>query len=361
MIAKIKLNLVLLLLISLFGACAGPRLPGAKKLPPALPAAAAGADAAPPLLLSRWQDIPGWQSDDLTEAWQAFLVGCSRADSSVFSAICRDAKAYTPAHTEGLRQFFEAHFFPYQVVSPDGGREGLITGYYEPLLLGSRTPSERFRYPLYKKPHPTMSYFSREEIDGATGALQGYELLWADDLVDLFFLHIQGSGRLALDGGEITRLGYAGQNGHPYVAIGKLLIDDGELTREEVNLPTIKAWLRRNPEKAPTLLNRNPSYVFFRELPPDLDGPIGALGVPLTAGRSVAVDPNFIQLGAPVFLDTNWPGTAAPLQRLTVAQDKGGAIKGAVRADFFWGFGQEAEDYAGRMKEPGRIWVLLPR
>lgn len=333
---------------------AGTKKPSTLSLP-----VAPRADTA--LQLSRWQDIPGWQNDDVSSTWQAFLISCNRTGSNTFTTICRDAKTYSPTHAEGLRSFFETHFLPYQTVNADGGREGLITGYYEPLLFGSRTPSERFRYPLYKKPHPTVSYFSREEIDGAGSPLGGYELMWVDDLVDLFFLHIQGSGRIALESGEITRVGYAGQNGHPYVAIGKLLIEDGELVRETVNLPTIKAWLRLNPEKAPMLLNRNPSYVFFRELPPGLDGPIGAQGVALTGGSSVAVDPAYIPLGVPVFLDTVWPGTAVPLQRLMVAQDTGGAIKGAVRADFFWGFGPEAEDYAGRMKEAGRIWVLLPR
>ena len=358
MIKKIKLNLVLLLIISLFGACAAPRLAGTKQPPPSR--SVTSADIATSLMLSRWQDIPGWQEDDPSEAWRAFLISCGRATVGVFTAVCKQAKTHSGLHAAGVRQFFETYFLPYQV-SNNGSRDGLITGYYEPLLLGSRTPSERFRYPIYKQPHPTMAYFSREEIDGTAGMLLGYELLWVDDLVDLFFLHIQGSGRVALESGEVVRVGYAGQNGHPYVAIGKLLIEEGELIREEVNLPAIKSWLRRNPTKTATLLNRNPSYVYFRELPSGLDGPIGALGVPLTAGRSIAVDPSFIPLGAPVFLDTTWPASPTPLQRLTVAQDKGGAIKGAVRADLFWGFGPEAETYAGHMKEVGRLWVLLPR
>lgn len=358
MINRIKLNLVLLLLISLFGACAAPRFVGPKKLSPPLPTASA--DIATSLTLSQWQDMPGWHEDDLSEAWRAFLVSCGRSAVGVFTAICQQAKTYNVLDAAGVRQFLEKHFLPYQLSNTDGSRDGLITGYYEPLLLGSRTPSERFRYPIYQQPHPTMAYFSREEIDGTAGALLGYELLWVDDLVDLFFLHIQGSGRVALESGEVVRVGYAGQNGHPYVAIGKLLIEEGELIREEVNLPAIKAWLRRNPTKTSALLNRNPSYVYFRELPSGLDGPIGALGVPLTGGRSIAVDPGFIPLGAPVFLDTTWPASTAPLQRLTIAQDKGGAIKGAVRADLFWGFGPDAETYAGHMKEIGRLWVLLP-
>ncbi len=358
MINKIKLNLVLLILISLFGACAAPRFVSQKKAPPSY--STAKTDIVTSAMASRWQDVPGWQEDDLIDAWRAFLISCHRAGVGALTVICQQAKTYPAQHSEDVRQFFETHFLPYQLTNTDGSRDGLITGYYEPLLLGSRVPSERYRYPLYKPPHPTMTYFSREQIDGA-GALLGYELLWVDDLVDLFFLHIQGSGRVALESGEVVRAGYAGQNGHPYVAIGKLLIEDGELAREEVNLPAIKAWLRRNPSKTTTLLNRNPSYVFFRELPSGLDGPIGALGAPLTAGRSIAVDPGFIPLGVPVFLDTTWPTSTAPLRRLTIAQDTGGAIKGAVRADLFWGFGLEAETYAGHMKETGRLWVLLPR
>ena len=327
---------------------------------PPRPVPTAQTDITTSLMLSRWQDIPGWLEDDLLPAWGVFLISCGRPSIGVFTAVCQRAKTYPAKDSGSVRQFFETNFLPYQLSNTDGAREGLITGYYEPLLQGSRSPSPRFRYALYKQPHPTMTNFSREEIDGA-GALLGYELLWVDDLVDLFFLHIQGSGRVALENGEVVRVGYAGQNGYPYVAIGKLLIEDGELIREEVNLPAIKSWLRRNPAKAAALLNRNPSYVFFRELPAGLDGPLGALGVPLTAGRSIAVDPGFIPLGAPVFLDTTWPASAAPLQRLTVAQDTGGAIKGAVRADLFWGFGSEAETYAGYMKETGRLWLLLPR
>lgn len=321
------------------------------------------------LRLSQFESVPGWHSDALIEAWPAFLKSCHRTPSSARQTICSRANALAPSTSDEVRGFFETHFLPYQVIDSAGYSEGLITGYYEPLLFGSRIPTERYRYPLYKKPDNLANLastsaepLSRAHIDGPMQPLKGYELLWVDDAIDLFFLHIQGSGKVLLEeSNEIVSVGYAGQNGYPYVAIGKLLIEDGELSRESVNMPNIKAWLRNNPEKATNLLNRNPSYIFFRELPAGLSGPLGALGVPLTGGRSVAVDPAFIPLGAPVFLDTTWPGTASPLQRLTIAQDTGGAIKGAVRADFFWGFGAQAEDYAGRMKETGRIWVLLPQ
>ena len=171
----------------------------------------------------------------------------------------------------------------------------------------------------------------------------------------------QGSGRIELPDGSHLRVGYADQNGHPYKSIGKLLVERGELKLEEASMQGIKAWGEANPDKLAELLNSNPSYVFFRELPNGLSGPLGALGVPLTAGRSIAVDPKFIPLGAPVFLSTTWPNSAQPLNRLMMAQDTGGAIRGAVRADFYWGFGASAGELAGRMKQQGRMWVLLPK
>jgi membrane-bound lytic murein transglycosylase A len=185
-------------------------------------------------------------------------------------------------------------------------------------------------------------------------------LLWVDDAVELFFLQIQGSGRVRLDSGETVAIGYADQNGHPYRSIGRLLIDRGDLPLEQTSMQGIKAWARRNPDRLQELLNHNASYVFFRELPPGLPGPPGALGVPLSARRSLAVDPRFVPLGAPVFLATTWPNTKQPLNRLMLAQDTGGAIRGAVRADFFWGFGDDAPAQAGRMKQSGRMWVMLP-
>jgi membrane-bound lytic murein transglycosylase A len=182
-----------------------------------------------------------------------------------------------------------------------------------------------------------------------------------DDAVELFFLQIQGSGRVQLEDGSMLRLGYADQNGHPYRSVGRWLVERGELPLEKASLQGIQAWARQNPARMNDMLNYNASYVFFRELPADLPGPLGALGVPVTARRSVAVDPRFVPLGAPVYIATTWPNTAKPLNRLMLAQDTGGAIRGPVRADYFWGFGADAAREAGRMRQPLRMWVLLPK
>jgi membrane-bound lytic murein transglycosylase A len=213
-----------------------------------------------------------------------------------------------------------------------------------------------------------VPYYPRAEIGRGLPALAGKELLWVDDPVDLFFLQVQGSGRVRLDTGELVRVGYADQNGQPYKSIGRNLVEQGELKLEQASMQGIKTWGAANPAKLETLLNQNPSYVFFRELSntesgqtSDMDGPIGALGVPLTPERSIAVDPSRIPLGAPVFLATTWPNSTQPLQRLVLAQDTGGAIRGAVRADYFWGFGEAAGVQAGRMRQSARMWVLLPR
>jgi membrane-bound lytic murein transglycosylase A len=283
--------------------------------------------------------------------------------------------------------FFELNFDPYQVVNADESTSGMVTGYYEPLLFGSRRRTQRHRYPLYAPPpdlltidlssvYPELKnrrlrgrlegnrvvpYAARGEIDQEPAPLRGHELVWVDDAVDAFFLHIQGSGQVQLENGERLRLGYADQNGHPFRSLGALLIRRGELPPERASMQGIKDWARRHPRKVQEFMNANPSYVFFRELPRDLPGPIGSLGVPLTAERSIAVDPRVIPLGVPVYLATTWPNTTDPLQRLVVAQDTGGAITGAVRADFFWGFGDPAGQQAGKMRQAGLMWVLLPK
>ncbi|MGH6912588.1 MAG: murein transglycosylase A, partial [Geminicoccales bacterium] len=210
-----------------------------------------------------------------------------------------------------------------------------------------------------------VPYHSRGEIESGALDDRGLELLWVDDRVDKFFLQIQGSGQVVLEDGRLIRVGYAGQNGHPYRAIGRDLIEIGALPPEQVSMQSIRTWLEANPGAARAIMDRNRSYVFFQEnseLGPD-DGPIGAQGVPLTAGRSLAVDLRFIPLGAPVWLDSSapFPDGEAPLRRLMIAQDTGGAIKGVVRGDVFWGAGALAEAVAGRMKSTGRYAVLLPR
>ena len=300
--------------------------------------------------------------------------------------MCAVAENIRNPDRETARRFFESSLTPFQLLQGDGSEEGLITGDYVPLLRGSRKPSARYRHPLYGLPedllvvdltevYPELKgmrlrgrlegrrivpYYDRAQIEQGRAATAGREIVWVDDAIELFFLQIQGSGRVALENGETVRVGYADQNGHPYRSIGRLLIDRGELPLERASMQGIKAWAQANPGKVAELLNQNSSYVFFRELPSGTAGPPGALGVPLTPRRSVAVDPGFVPLGAPVYVATTWPLSTRPLNRLMLAQDTGGAIRGPVRGDFFWGFGEEAAREAGRMKQALRMWVLLP-
>lgn len=341
------------------------------------------------LRLATWEQLPGWLNDDPAQAWAALLQSCAglRANGA-WSGVCQAANAM-PAQpdTHAVRAFLQTAFQPWQVLQPDGSQEGLVTGYYEPLLRGSRSFSHKYRYPLYAAPddllvvdlsalypelkslrlrgrlqgNKVVPYWSREEIEGGAAPVRGKELAWVDDPVELFFLQIQGSGRIQLDNGQMMRVGYGEQNGHPYRSIGKWLVDNGELTLDKASMQGIKDWARRNPERLPALLNANPSYVFFRELNNHGAGPFGALGVPITPERSIAVDPRYIPLGAPVWLATTRPNSSEPMNRLVLAQDTGGAIRGNVRADFFWGFGEEAGKLAGAMKQKGRMWVLLPK
>lgn len=343
------------------------------------------------LRVTKWGALTGWATDDMRPAWDAFLQSCTvLKNQQLWEEICALADLMQKLDSVTLRQFFERHFVPYQVLNSDGGGDGLITGYYEPLLKGSRKPSKRYRYPLYTTPdellivdlgevYPELKslrlrgrlegrrvvpYYSRSEIEKDVGngapRLQGHELLWVEDAVELFFLQIQGSGRVEMEDGEIVRVGYQEQNGHPYKSIGKLLVERGELSLDKASMQGIKEWGRRNPSRLNELLYQNPSYVFFHERSTDSLGPLGALGVPLTAGRSLAIDPRAIPQGTPVFLSTTWPNSSKQLHRLMMAQDTGGAIKGGVRADFFWGFGEEAANQAGKMKQIGKMWVLMP-
>ena len=334
-------------------------------------------------------DLPGWRDDDMSQVIGALRASCTRLRSSpAWQEPCAAANSVGSAQ---LRPYFEAHFVPWRVAAADGKTEGLVTGYYEPLLRGSRVRSGTYGVPLYSQPEDLLTielssvspglrnlrlrgriegrrvipYFSRAEIDHGAAPLAGRELVWVDDAIEAFFLQIQGSGRIQLDSGETLRLGYADQNGHPYVSIGRTLIERGELRASDASMQGIQAWARANPARMSELLSQNPSYVFFRELPRQASdpalGPPGAMGTPLTAKRSIAVDPRFIPLGVPVYLSTTRPATDQPLNRLVFAQDTGGAIRGAVRADYFWGFGADAGNEAGRMRQQGRLWVLWPK
>ena len=366
---------------------------------PVCPAVTPEAPKAKTLEAVSWSEVSGWMDEDPGEAWETFLRSCTRLKAQ---AVWRESCALAVQLPAGasVRDFFETHFLPYRVANADGSVQGLATGYYEPLLRGSRRKEGPYRYPLYAAPEDLLivdlaeinpelkhlrlrgrldgrrvvPYYPRAEIERGLPALAGKELLWVDDPVDLFFLQIQGSGRVRLATGELVRVGYADQNGQPYRSIGRYLVEQGELKLEQASMQGIKAWGAANPEKLDALLNQNPSYVFFRELsmaeggqgsnaggPMTTGGPVGALGVALTPERSIAVDPRHIPLGAPVFLATTWPNSTQPLQRLVLAQDTGGAIRGAVRADYFWGFGDAAGAQAGRMRQGARMWVLLPR
>jgi membrane-bound lytic murein transglycosylase A len=370
--------------------------------PPAPPPAEPSFDLAP----VGFEALEGWQADDPRGALAAFRRSCDKLRAREAAVAigrapelgrvadwlpaCRAADEVDAGSGGAVRGFFESGFQPYAVT--DGGTsEGLFTGYYEPLLLGSRTYGGRYRVPLRRLPadlvrvdlgrfNPDLAgyaiqgrivdgqfipYHSRAEIEN--GALAGRDgaLLWVDDPIDKFFLQIQGSGQVRLDDGALVRVGYAGQNGHPYRAIGRDLIEIGAIEREQMSMQSIRAWLVAHPAEADMIMARNRSYVFFQEqtgLGPD-DGPLGAQNVPLTEGRSLAVDLRYIPLGAPVWLETTapWPEGDAPLRRLMVAQDTGGAIKGVVRGDVFWGAGPRAEAVAGRMRSQGRYFLLLPR
>lgn len=338
--------------------------------------------------LSSYSAMPGWGNDDLREAWPAFVNSCSALrNRAEWKEVCSTLKNVDVKDANSVRGFFEMNFSPYQVQHLDGGTEGMVTGYYEPLLKGSRSKGGVYQTALYAVPNDMLTidlgsvypdlknmrlrgrlvgnkvvpYASRAEI---LPFLAGKELVWVDDPVDAFFLQIQGSGRVQLnETGETIRVAYADQNGHPYKSIGRYLVDKGELTLDQASAQGIKGWITKNPSRQDELLNANPSVVFFKEeklMDPSI-GPKGALGVPLVAQRSIAVDPTQLPLGAPVFLSTTMPLSSNPLQRLMMAQDTGGAIRGAVRADFFWGFGREPGELAGRMKQRGMMWVLLPK
>ncbi|MEO5335443.1 MAG: murein transglycosylase A [Magnetospirillum sp. WYHS-4] len=352
--------------------------------------------------------LAGWETDRHGEALAAFRRSCPRLDAlssgrpldnggavkdggpdlgraDEWQAACKAAAGQPVNDDAGARRFFETWFSPFLVADNDR-EEGLFTGYYEAELKGSRKKHGPYRHPVHARPKDLVTadlgrfksdwkgqelngrlqgghlvpYASRNEI--VSGFLDGkaQELFWVDDPIELFFLHVQGSGRISLDDGRTVRVGYAGRNGHPYRAIGAELADRGVMRREDITMPAIRAWLAANPTQAAGLLNANPSYVFFRTV--EGDGPIGAQGVVLTPGRSLAVDKRFLPYGAPLWLETSDPlDPSRPLRRLLVAQDTGGAITGPVRGDVFWGHGPEAMARAGHMKQKGRYFLLLPK
>jgi membrane-bound lytic murein transglycosylase A len=342
-------------------------------------------------IAARWNELPGWDADAVEQAWPAMLSSCRLRTRADWQDVCAAAAQLAPASDSDIRAFFVSRFQPLHVIRT-GPRAaatqstGLLTGYYEPQLRGSRVARPGFDAPLYSPPDDLLTvdlgaiipelkgkrvrgrlvgkrvvpYYSREQLP-TDPALQGHEIVWLDSALDAFLLEIQGSGRIQLDDGSIIRLGFADQNGQPYRSIGRYLVEQQQLTVAQATMPGIRAWLAAHPQRLREVLDANPSVVFFQEQPlgdPAL-GPRGAQGIPLTAGRSIAVDPDFIPLGSPVYLAT--VGAAPSLQRLVVAQDTGGAISGAPRADFFCGTGPEAANTAGDLRAQVSMWLLWPR
>lgn len=342
--------------------------------PPPLPAALA------------FGDLPGWSGERHAEALPALLAACGMIrgmapDRPLGGAgplairagnlmpACTEAARLRPGRHAAARAFFERRFRPLLV------GDDTLTGYFEPELRGSLSPVPPFTVPLHRRPpelamdvpaaRPVRSALpDRAAIAAGALAGRGLELLWVDSPVDAFFLHIQGSGRVRLPDGRVLRVGYDGQNGHPYVAVGRVLVERGVMPREVVTMQSIRAWMAAaGPAEAAALMARNPSYVFFRLLPelPPASGPVGALGVSLTPMRNVAVDRAHVALGLPVWLNGRDPITGGPLRRLAVAADVGGAIRGPARADLFTGWGVEAAERAGRMRERAEVYALVPR
>ncbi len=346
----------------------------------------------------RYADVPGWGNDDHAAALAAFRAGCPAAisrkraktavpvDPAALRRACQVATSL-PAGTDRAtaRRFFEAQFQPVRVTA-----DGFVTGYFEPEVAGSLAPGGPYRVPLYRRPPDLVDvktgtgalagfsharrapggrltpYDDRAAIEAGALAGRGLELVWLADPVDAFFVHVQGSARVRLPDGRVLRVGYDGKNGHPYTAIGRLLIERGEIAREDMTAERLAAWLKAHPDEAGPLMAANASFVFFRPLDrPADEGPVGALGVPLVAGRSLAVDPAVQPYGVPIFVAADLPigpgGALAPFRRLMAAHDTGSAIKGAGRGDIFVGAGDAAGAVAGRLRHPAEVFVLVPR
>jgi membrane-bound lytic murein transglycosylase A len=337
---------------------------------------------------SEWNIIESsFDTDNVLSAWTAWLRSCSSLkQKNTWKKVCDFADDIKEPSDENIKNYFKKYFNVYTATNIDGSDTGIITGYYQPILKGSKVKTSHYKVPLYTTPQDLITvdlsevypelkskrlrgklmgnklvpYLSRAEIDGHASPLAGNEIVWVEDPVEAFFLEIQGSGIIHFDNGDVMQIGYADQNGYPFKAIGSTLVQKKEITMAEASMEGIKNWARKNISKLREFLNTNTSYVFFKKLPNDLPGPIGALGVSIEAERSIAIDPKFIPLGAPIFLSTTQPNSSKPLERLMVAQDTGGGIRGGVRADFYWGSGDEAGRRAGSMKQQGRIWILLP-
>nr|WP_085864291.1 murein transglycosylase A [Pseudooctadecabacter jejudonensis] len=307
--------------------------------------------AQPTYQLLQFDDLAGWAEDDHQAALEVFLNTCGDMRSADWKGLCDVARQGQEA-----RGFFERFFTPVLI---DDGQDALFTGYFEPELRGSLTRGGPYQYPLYRLPSNPGQYSRREIEETGAYANQGLEIAWIDDPVDVFFLQVQGSGRVRLDTGGWLRVGYGGANGREYSSVGLALVDRGIYQPHQVSADVIRNWVRSNGEEGRKLLWANESFVFFREVnevPAD-QGPLGAMNRSVTTMRTVAVDPAYVPLGAPVWIEKQG---ADPLNRLMVAQDTGSAIKGSQRADIFFGTGDRAGRDAGRIKDGGRMVVLMP-
>ncbi len=387
-------------LMVLMSACAAPSAnTSSEVIAPEDPSASAEEK----LLPVSFAALPGWQDDQVADSIAALRRSCEkfgRMDDSKpigpngiggvagdWKPICTEAFSLVDGDSEKARAFYESFFQPYLVsdLKSDLPASGLFTGYYEAGLRGARSQGGIYQTPLYKRPDDLVlvglgefkedwtgkrlagrlengqlvPYATRAEIEAGKLRGRNLELAWVDDPVDAFFLHIQGSGRVIFPDGSTMRVGYDGHNGHAYTSIGRILIDRGEIAKEDMSMQAIRKWMAAHPNKGQELMKENSSYIFFRELKDD--GPIGAQNVVLTPGRSLAVDKRYMALGLPVWLYTfTDPVSPKPIARMLVTQDTGGAIKGVVRGDVFWGFGKKAAERAGQMKESGSLFVLLP-
>ncbi len=393
-----------------------PSLPAGKTTPPGMTYGTPNVSVR--YTSASFNSMPNWSGQNFEQSLIAFKRGCERTvNKPQWRNVCNQAKN-TSNTSQAAKQFFEYHFTPWKITD-NGNPQGTVTGYYEPGMAGDLKQTNQARFPIYGIPYDFISvslpsqyqngkgqvriqvtgknsgsinangqytadlskfpisprsrsikgrvvgntfvpYFTRAQINA--GALNGKApiLGYANDPVELFFLQVQGSGRLQTPSGQSVRLGYADKNEYPYVSIANYMVKQGYLPMKDTNMQGIKAWMQQNPSHLAEVLGQNPSYVFFRVIPDTGAGPIGALGVPLTDGYSTAVDKHHVELGAPMFLTTTHPIQNQPIQRLMVAQDTGSAIKGGVRVDFFWGYGDAAGEVAGKMKHPGQVWVLLP-
>ncbi|MDE2121000.1 MAG: MltA domain-containing protein [Betaproteobacteria bacterium] len=406
--ARRLLQALVPLLALALGSCASVPGPGpATSAPPAPPASAGAAPPLPtpptaapasqpapgdatslPLRPASFQQLPGWGADDFQGLWQAWRRDCG-ARVKLLAQACAASAGIAADDTASQRAFFEHWFQPWQLLAPGGAGQGLVTGYYEPLFAGSTARGWPYVVPLWGLPPDLVDmpagsagdvrrgrvvdeadgrtriepFWSRAQIERDAQArqlLSRHVVAWLQSPVDALFLQVQGSGLVRLPDGSLLRLSYAGDNGWPYRSVGRWLLDRGDL-RGTVTMQSIQAWAQMHPEQVQDMLDANPRVVFFRATPldgPDR-GPVGALGVPLTAMRSVAVDKSLLSLGMPLWMSTTVAGR--PLQRLVFAQDVGGAIRGALRADLFFGTGDDAGQAAGRMQSPGSMWLLLPR